>query len=78
MEELIKSLAVLNMQLLIGPGVPGHFEVRINKLDDQGVVIGSHQQLLPIDDHSYESKVVDCAKFCIDKLLIRLSSDDDE
>lgn len=69
MQELIKTLVGLNMQLLIGPGDFGHFEVRVTKLDEKGLAVKSHQQLLPVDNHSYEAKIVDCAQFCVNKLL---------
>lgn len=69
MEQLIRTLVGLNMQLSISPGVAGHFEVRVTKLDDKGLAVRSYQQLLPVDNHSYEAKVVDCAEFCVNKLL---------
>jgi len=70
MEELIKTLVGLNMRLVIGPSeVVRQFEVKVILLDKDSKPIDSHQQLLPVDNHAYTEKIVDCARYCINELL---------
>jgi len=69
-EEFIKTLYGLKCQLIIGPSeIIGCFEVKIIKLDEDFQPVREYHQALPVDDHSYQSKVLDCAQFCLDKVL---------
>jgi len=70
MEELIKTLVGLNMRLVIGPSeVVGQFEVKVILFDKENKPVGARQQLLPVSNHAYMEKVVDCAQYCINELL---------